>query len=147
MARYALERIPAAEAAQALRDAAPNLSGRLKIGVIGSLGVRRDEASVTALATSLGDADAAVACAAACALGDIGAPEAANALRDSSQAVAPSVKQAVADARLACAERLLGEGKRAEAMDVYKSLSGADQSKQVRLAATRGLLLAAGKKD
>ena len=32
MARYALERIPAPEAAQALRDAVPDLSGRLKIG-------------------------------------------------------------------------------------------------------------------
>ena len=30
---------------------------------------------------------------------------------------------------------------------MYKSLSGDDQPKQVRLAATRGLLLAAGKKD
>ena len=48
MARYALERIPAAEAAQALRDALPKLSGELKVGVIGSLGVRGDAASVPA---------------------------------------------------------------------------------------------------
>ena len=54
MARYALERIPAPEAAAALRDALPKLSGKLKIGVIGSLGVRRDEASVPALAALLG---------------------------------------------------------------------------------------------
>ena len=147
MARYALERIPAPEAAQALRDAVPNLSGRLKVGVIGSLGVRRDAASVAALAVALDDADPAVACAAACALGDIGTPEAANALHDASQATAPSVKLAVADARLVSAERLLGDGKKAEAMAVYKSLVGTDQSKQVHLAATRGLLLAAGKKD
>src|SRR5262245_44293482 len=39
MARFALERIPAPEAAQAMRDALPKLSGSLKIGVIGSLGV------------------------------------------------------------------------------------------------------------
>ena len=80
MARYALERIPAPEAAQALRDALPKLSGALKVGVIGSLGVRRDAASVPALAALLADADKAVACAAACALGDIGNPEAAKAL-------------------------------------------------------------------
>jgi hypothetical protein len=145
MARYALERIPAAEAAQALRDALPNLPAKLKIGVIGSLGVRRDEASLAALARLIGDADAAVACAAACALGDVGGVDAATALGESSKTAADNVKAADADARLECAERLLAAGKKAEAMAVYKSLSSADQPKQVRLAATRGLLLAAGK--
>ena len=65
MSRYALERIPALEAAQALRDALPKVSGALRVGVIGSLGVRRDAASVAALAALLGDADKSVACAAA----------------------------------------------------------------------------------
>ncbi len=49
MARFALERIPAPEAAQALRDTLPKLDGSLKIGVIASLGARRDVASVLAL--------------------------------------------------------------------------------------------------
>ena len=147
MARYALERIPAPEAAQAMRDAVPKLSGALKVGVIGSLGVRRDAASVPALAAALGDADKAVACAAACALGDIGSPEAAKALGGFAKKAPEGVKLAVADARLACAERLLADGKKAEAMAIYKSLSGEDQPKHVRLAATRGLLSAAGKKD
>ena len=57
------------------------------------------------------------------------------------------VKPAVADACLACAERLLGDGKKAEAIVLYKSLAGEDQPKHVRLAATRGLLAAAGKKE
>ena len=43
-----------------------------KVGVIGSLGVRRDTASVSALAALLGESNAAVARAAAFALGDIG---------------------------------------------------------------------------
>ncbi len=42
MARYALERIQASEVAAALRDALPKVAGALKIGVIGSLGARRD---------------------------------------------------------------------------------------------------------
>ena len=42
MARYALERIPVSEAAQAMRDVLPTLSGELKVGVIGSRGVRQD---------------------------------------------------------------------------------------------------------
>ena len=144
MARYALERIPAAEAAQALRDALPKLNGDLKIGVIGSLGVRRDEASVPALSGLLGDSDAAVATAAATALGDIGTPGAAKALTASAKTTG---KPAAADACLACAERLLADGKKAEATAAYQTLMGADQSKQVRLAATRGLLLAAEKKN
>lgn len=145
MARYALERIQAPEAAAALRDALPKLNGKLKIGAIGSLGVRRDATSVPALAGLLGDADAAVAKAAAAALGDIGTPEAAKTLGDAKPAEA--VQAAVADASLACAERLLADGKKVEAMAVYKSLSGEQQPKHVRLAATRGLLSAAGKKD
>src|SRR5271154_1820334 len=42
MARFALERMPAPEAAEALRDALPKVSGNVKIGVISSIGVRRD---------------------------------------------------------------------------------------------------------
>jgi HEAT repeat protein len=147
MARYALERIPAPEAAQAMRDALPKLSGALKVGAIGSLGVRRDAASVPALAVLLGGADAAVAGAAACALGDIGNTDAAKALDDFAKKAPEGVKPAVADACLACAEQLLADGKKADALAIYKSLSGEDQPKHVRLAATRGMLTAAGKKD
>ncbi len=147
MARYALERIPAPEAAQAMSEALPKLSGQLKIGVIGSLGVRRDKASVAGLKSLLGDADPAVACAAATALGVIGSPEAAKALGEAPKTAHAGVTQTVADARLACAERLLAEGNKADAKAVYASLNGPDQPKSVRLAATRGLLNVAAKKD
>ena len=46
MARYALERIPEDQAVQALRDALPQTQGRLKMGVINSLAVRRDAPAV-----------------------------------------------------------------------------------------------------
>jgi HEAT repeat protein len=146
MARYALERIPAPEAVAAMRDALPNVTGALKVGVIGSLGVRRDEASVPALAGLLCDADKAVASAAAEGLGKIGSPEAGKALGAVAQKAPQGVKPAVADACLVCAERLLACGKKAEAIALYKSL-GSDQPKQVRMAVTRGLLTAAGKKN
>ncbi len=86
MARYALERIEAPEAAQALREALPKVSGAVKIGVIGSLGVRRDVASIAALAALLADADQTIAGSAACRLGDIGTPEAAKALGQAAKA-------------------------------------------------------------
>ena len=44
MSRFALERIPATASGQALRDALPNATGDLKIGIISSLGARRDSA-------------------------------------------------------------------------------------------------------
>jgi HEAT repeat protein len=146
MARYALERIPAPEAAQALRDALAKLSGELKIGVIGSLGARGDVASVPSLVALLGDADAQVARSAALALGMTRKPEAANALRESKVSNGET-QVAVIDACLACAEGLLAEGRKAEAMAMYKSLTGDEQPKHIRLAATRGMLACAGTKD
>jgi HEAT repeat protein len=146
MARYALERYPASEATAALREALPKVSGPLKIGVISSLGVRRDESSVDALKSLLNDSDPPIARAAALALGDLRTPAAARALADA-KASAHGAKIASTDATLSCADGLLAEGKKAEALAVYKSLAGESQPKHVRLAATRGMLACAGKKE
>ncbi len=146
MARYALERIPLPEAAQAMRDALPKLEGKLKIGVIGSLGSRQDVASVPVLAKLLGDSDEAVARSAALALGAIGAPEATKSLQAAKTENAV-VQSAVIDSTLACAEALLAAGKKTQALLVYKGLAGADRPKHIRLAATRGMLACAGKSE
>ena len=138
--------IPAPEAAQALRDALLKLNGSLKIGVISSLGVRRDADSVAPLAKLLTDSDPAVARAAAIALGDIRTSQAATALRDAKSA-STEVKPAVTDASLFCAEGLLADGKKAEALAVFKAYVGEDQPKHVRLAATKGMLACAGKTE
>lgn len=147
IARYALERIPAAEAGAAMRQALPKLPDALKVGTIGSLGVRGDAGSVAALAGFLHHADPAVVRAAACALANIGSPEAGKALGDFAKKAPEGVRPAAIDACLVCAERLLADGNKAESLALYKSLSGEDQPKHVRLAAKRGLLLAAGKND
>ncbi len=144
MARYALERIPAPEAAQALRDALPKLDNPLKIGALGSLGVRQDAASVPAIAPLLGDTNAAVACAAAYALGAMQTAEAAKALAAAKRS-GDDTKIAFTDASLSCAEGLLAAGKKADALAIYKRFAGEDQPKHVRLAATRGMLACAGK--
>ena len=144
MARFALERIPAAEAAKALRDALPKLPSRLKIGAISSIGNRRDADAVPALAGLLGNHDVAVARAAAAALGHIGTSQAAQALH-AAMTPAAEVGQAVIDARLACAEALLASGKSADAHAIYQALSGDKQPRLVRLAATRGKLACAAK--
>ena len=114
--------------------------------MIGSLGVRRDAASVAAVAAALSDANLAVARAAACALGDIGAAEAAKALEEFVPKAPDGVKPAAFDACLASPQRL-ADGKKAEATALYQALNGASQSPYIRQAATRGLSAIAGKKD
>jgi HEAT repeat protein len=146
MARYALERIPAPEAAAALRNALSKVANSLKIGIIGSLGAKGDAGSVKELAALVGDGDAAVSRAAALALGDIRTGEAAKALAAAKPAN-EDASAAVTDARLACAEALLAAGKKSEAVALYRSLAGENQPKHVRLAATRGMLASAGKKE
>lgn len=143
MARYALARIPAPEAADALRAALGKLDGAMKIGVISTIGDRGDAASVPDLAALLGDSNVAVATAAAHALGAIRTPEAAKALAKAKPA--DGAKLATTDASLACAEKLLAAGKKAEALLIYKSFTDAGQPKQVRFAATRGVIACAGK--
>lgn len=147
MARYALELNQAPEAGKALRDALPKVSGDLKIGMIGSLASRHDAESVDAIAESLNDKDAKVACTAAHALGAIGDSEAAKKLADFLPNAPADVKPAATDADLVCAETLLKHGKKAEATAIYKSLMGEGQPKQIRLAATHGLLIASGSKN
>jgi HEAT repeat protein len=146
MGRYALERMPAPEAVAAMRDAAGKVQGKLKVGMINSLGVRRDKESVGMLKNLLADNDPQIASAAAAALGVIGTADAATALGAFVKGAPEGLKLAAADAYLACAEQLLADGNKLQAMMIYKALSGEGQPKHVRLAATRGLLAAAGSK-
>jgi len=134
MARFAMERIPGPEATKALADAVGSVSGALKVGVIGSIGTRRDASSVAALVSVLGSSDALVAKAAARALGQIGTTEAATALGNAK----PSPE--IFDAQFTCAEMLLASNKIEDAKKIYRSLSFDDRAKLVRLAATRGML-------
>lgn len=145
MARFVLERVPAPEAAKALRDALGSTGGKLKVGVINSLGSRRDAASADAMVALLGDSDKEIAAAACAALGAIGTPEAAKALGDFQAKAPKELRLTAADAYLGCAERLLADGKKAEATGIYKALSTSDIP-HVRRAAMQGMLAAAGKK-
>ncbi len=146
MARFALERIPAPEAGQALRDAAGKVNNELKVGVIASLGSRRDAAAIPALKGLLLDSDPAVARAAALALGSIGNADAAAVLKEAALSEAGN-KQAVMDALLSCAEALLASQKPADALAIYTSLASDNHTRLVRLAATRGILACTSKQS
>ena len=137
MARYALERIPGPEAAQALRSAIPKVAPKLKIGLISSLEARRDATAIPALQIMLASADPGVAQSAAYALGAIGLPEANKALAAAKPT--PATKAAIAEASLACAENLLAHGLKADAKATYERLLASTPAKPVQFAATRGL--------
>jgi len=162
MARFALERIGGPEAADALRRGLDGVAGDLRIGMISSLGARRDAASVPAL-TKLLAGDEKVAVAAAEALGMLATAEADAALTDTKLTdtkltdtkltdTKPSgaVAAAVVDARLACADAALAAGRRADARKIYESVGAAvgdapktHRDRAVRIAARRGLFATA----
>jgi len=144
-ARVALEVIPGPAADKALREAMSKVQGRLLVGVINSLGVRRDARAVEGLVARLTDADAEVASAAAVALGRIGGEPAVKALQEALSAGAVQVRSAAAEGCILSAERALAEDHSAEAAKLYDAVCKADVLPQRILEATRGTILARGK--
>lgn len=142
MARYALERIPAPEAAQALLHALPSVPAKLKVGIISSLGTRREAAAIAPLQGLLADGDSAVARAAAHALGTIGTLDAARPLVSATPGAA--TKAAIADASMACAENLLAVGNKAAAKAAYAKVLASSPSKPVAFAANHGMKVCGG---
>jgi HEAT repeat protein len=142
MARYALETIPDPSATDALRDAVGKLKGPPLVGVIGSLGVRRDVKAVDHLAKLLTDEDADVAQGAARALGSIGNSSAARALTDAMGKIPPANQVAFCEGLFRCAEALTANGQNGEALAIYDRLRALpDAPHQVRAGALRGAVL------
>lgn len=145
-ARIALEVIPGPAADEALRKASESLQGRLLVGTLNSIGVRRDAAAVDLLSARLQDADVDVASAAALALGRIGNASAAKSLRKALSGEPVKARSAVAEGCVLCAERFLSEGNAAEAIAIYDEVRKGDVPWQRMLEATRGAILARGDK-
>ena len=141
-ARTALEAIPGPDADAALRAASESLEGRLLIGMINSIGVRRDAGSVEALAKRLSDKDTQVAIAAAVALGRIGNAEATGLLTKALGTAPAETRTGVAEGCVLCAERLMAEGKFAESAAIYDQVRSSEVHQQRIVEATRGAILA-----
>ncbi|MCZ7636971.1 MAG: HEAT repeat domain-containing protein [Verrucomicrobia bacterium] len=141
-ARIALEAIPGPAADAALRDALARVEGRLLVGVINSIGVRRDAQATDGLVARLKDPDAEVASAAAIALGRIGSAAAAQALLPALATTRGDVGSAVAEGLILCAERSLAGGNNAEAVKLYDAVRKANVIRPRVIEATRGAILA-----
>jgi len=139
MARYALERNECPDAGKALAGALGKVNGNVLIGVINSLGERRDEKSVKKLASLMFKPEKNVAVAAAAALGKIGNSNAEKALQKARIKGSTSLHTAASHALLVTAYNLTEEGKREDAATIYKSLCSLDEPQQIRRAALKGL--------
>ena len=142
LARYALEPMPGLAVDDALRDALGQLKGRPLVGVIGSIGMRRDPRAVEALVGFLKDSDTEISQAAARSLGRIGTPAAANGLQGRLAVAAATNQLALYDGLLSCANTLAAKGQRAKALAIYDALRRQPQAPhQVRAGAWRGAIL------
>jgi HEAT repeat protein len=134
LACYALQRMPNAHVAAALRELVAKRSGRQRVDVIRTLGALRDQQAVAVLAGELKDHDQPIVAAAVWALGTIGGPAADTALAAFEPAAA-ELRPAVADARLRCAAGLPA----GQALAIYRPYLKSCLP-QVRAAALVGLL-------
>jgi HEAT repeat protein len=124
-----------------LREAAGRLKGLMLVGVLQSIGNRRDTGAVPLLTKYMGDADQAIVVAAATALGKIATPAAGEALKPM-LGTSPSA----AEAYLACA---VAAQSPKSALSLYVDILTAKGAvpKSVRMAAMRGQMLASGTDD
>lgn len=144
MARYALERIPGPEVDAALRNMLPKSTGKVKIGIVNTLGRRGSPSSVAALRALIPGNDEQVAMAAAAALGWIGDRTAAQALASARAASKGALRTEVERAWLRCGEQMAARKENQEAFAVFKELSGSGEN-LVRIGALRGLAISGGK--
>ena len=143
-ARIALEVIPGEQSNAALRTAAESMQGRLLVGVINTIGVRRDAQAVPILIRRVKDDDVEVASAAAVALGRIADDDATKALQAALETVPEKLRSPVAEACVLCAEARLLSGREKEAAKIYDQVRNAEVPMQRIVEATRGSILARG---
>ena len=134
-ARFGLVPIADPSVDVALRSAAQTTKGVQRVGVVDSIGQRKDAGAVALLNKFLYLADIPLAEAAAAALGQIGNAQAIAALRTALVKTKGPVRNAAAAAALVAAEGQVAKGDRKGGLELYSALSRPDVPKAVRLAA------------
>jgi hypothetical protein len=137
-ARFGMEPNPDSSVDDAFRAAVPKLTGKLKVGVINSIGVRKDAKALDMLTKLIDDSDPLVAGAAAASIGMIGGIPASRVLHAALGRAKQPLFPVVARACLLCAESLMANNK-ARGLELYQALSAETMPKPVRLAALRVL--------
>lgn len=138
MARYALAAIPGPAVDDALRKAlgqAP--SDKIRIGLINSLGRRKDTKSVSALASLISSDNLAVTAAAAAALASISDRAALKALEDARKNATGPFRDLLSEATVVCADHFADRGEKAVAVALYKQMIGPGELRPVRIRALK----------
>lgn len=146
IARYALERIAGNRVDKALRKALSKSKKNMKVGIINTLGQRKDERSVKAFGKLVYDSNVTIATAAAAALGKIANAKASETLAEAKDKTKGSVKSIVLDSYLMCADLFNANENQAKALEIYRQLFAQGYSMPIRSAALRGLIIASGDK-
>jgi len=144
MARYGLEPIDSPQVDAAFREALSTLKGQTLVGVINSVGVRRDTKAIKQLGSLVLNADPQVAQASARSLGAIGTANAVKALETALPKADAANKLSVYEGMLRCAEKLNEAGSRRAALAIYDPLRESQAPHQVRSAGLRGSILLRG---
>ena len=143
-ARDALEAISGAAPDVALRNAVGQLEGDRLVGVLSSIGIRRDAKAVGAIAELLDRDDKAVAAAAARSLGHIGTPEAADKLQSMLSKATAESGVAFGNACLICIQQLAKDGNVKEAVALGAAFETAELPDDIKSKATYNVILAQG---
>lgn len=139
MARYGLGPIRGPEVDTALQVALGQAQGKVRIGIINTMGYRRNQDSLSLLISLMEDGDKVLARAAQSAVGRIGGAKAVQALNQSMAASKPEDRFLVADALLECADGFVVQGQKESASEIYASLLKSDMPVMTQSAALRGL--------
>lgn len=139
IARYALERIPGPKIDAALRAAVARNNGKAKIGIINTLGRRRDAGAVPTLKPLLANSDPAIVSAAAHALARIADAPARAALSAALTKSTGAQHVGIAESLILCADRLMQEGQKPAALAIHKKLYQPGEPVMIRIAALTGL--------
>ena len=140
MARYALERIPGTAVDEALRGALSGTDGLIKIGIINTLGQRRDLESVPLIRGLIYGPDPEIAQTSIAALGQITGPEATAALAEAKDKTTGTLRLLVLDAYLKCADQLMIKGELSSAYTIYQQLYSPQEPNPIRIGALRGMV-------
>jgi HEAT repeat protein/type 1 glutamine amidotransferase len=144
MARYALEKIPGDDAERALVKALTGTQGKIRLGVIDSLGNRRASSATALLAELLAGPNENEAMAAAKALGKIATKESITALSNSLTQTSGSLKDLIASSLLSCAGKKWADEEKGMAVDIYERLKNAELPLEIKQAAMRGMIVTSG---
>jgi HEAT repeat protein len=142
-ARFGLEPNPDPAVDDTLRTALEKLDGALQVGVINTIGMRRDRQAADALKSLTDSSDQQVAAAAIAALGRLATPEAIEWLT-AAVAGEPAMRTAAADASLTACDKLLADGQKEQAIQLYEVLLDANLPPRYTIAALHGVIRARG---